>query len=55
MVFQGSNTTDDGLVEYMRYRKANEDVNFSKDIYVNQDKRAYVHKETGKNSYKLYS
>ena len=45
MVFQGSSTTDDGLVEYMRYRKANEDVNFSKDIYVNQDKRAYFHKE----------
>ena len=51
MVFQGSSTTDDGLVEYMRYRKANEDVNFSEDIYVNQDKRAYFHKETGKNSY----
>ena len=51
MVFQGSNTTDDGLVEYMRYRKADEDVSFSKDIYVNQDKRAYFHKETGKNSY----
>ena len=51
MVFQGSNTTDDGSVEYMRYRKADEDVNFSEDIYVNQDKRAYFHKETGKNSY----
>ena len=51
MVFQGSNTTDDGSVEYMRYRKADEDVNFSKDIFVNQDKRAYFHKETGKNSY----
>ena len=51
MIFQGSNTTDDGLVEYMRYRKTDEDVNFSKDIYVNQDKKAYVHKETGKNSY----
>ena len=51
MVFQGSNTTDDGSVEYMRYRKANEDVNFSKDIYVNQDKKAYFHKETGKNNY----
>jgi len=33
MVFQGSNTTDDGSVEYMRYRKADEDVNFSK-IYM---------------------
>ena len=51
MVFQGSNTTDDGSVEYMRYRKADEDVIFSKDAYVNQDKRAYFHKETGKNSY----
>ena len=30
MVFQGSNTTDDGSVEYMRYRKADEDVNFVK-------------------------
>ena len=51
IVFQGSNTTDDGSVEYMRYRKADEDVNFSKDIYVNQDKKAYFHKETGKDSY----
>ena len=51
MIFQGSNTTDDGSVEYMRYRKADEDVNFSKDIYVNQDKKAYFHKETGKDSY----
>ena len=51
VVFQGSNTTDDGAVEYMRYRKADEDVNFSKDIYVNQDKKAYFHKETGKNNY----
>ena len=51
MVFQGSNTTDDGSVEYMRYRKADEDVSFSKDVYVNQDKRAYFHKETSKNSY----
>ena len=51
MVFHGSNTTNDGLAEYMRYRKADEDVNFSKDIYVNQDKKAYVHRETGKNSY----
>ena len=54
MVFQGSNTTDDGLVEYMRYRKADEDVNFSKNVYINQDKRAYFHRETGKSSY-VYS
>ena len=51
MVFQGSNTTDDGSVEYMRYRKANEDVIFSKDIYINQDQKAYFHQETGKNIY----
>ena len=51
MVFQGSNTTNDGSVEFLRYRKADEDVNFSKDIYVNQDKKAYFHKETGKNNY----
>ena len=51
LVFQGSNTTDDGSVEYMKYRKTDEDLNFSKDIYVNQDKRAYFHKEIGKNSY----
>ena len=51
MVFQGSNTTDDGSVEFLRYRKADEDVNFSKDIYVNQDKKAYFHKEIGKNNY----
>jgi len=35
----------------MRYRKEDEDVNFSKDIYINQDKKAYFHKETRKNSY----
>ena len=38
MVFQGSNTTDDGSVEYMRYRKADEDVNFSKDRYIHQSR-----------------
>ena len=50
MVFQGSNTTDDCLAEYMRYRKADEDVNFSKDICQSRQK-AYFHRETGKNSY----
>ena len=49
--FKAVISTDDGSVEYMRYRKADEDVIFSKDIYVNQDKRAYFHKETSKNSY----
>ena len=51
MVFQGSNTTDDGSVEYMRYRKADEDVNFSKDVYINQGRKLYIHKETGTDSY----
>ena len=51
MVLQGSNTTDDGSVEYMRYRKADEDVNFSKDVYINQGRKLYIHKETGKDSY----
>ena len=51
MVFQGSNTTDDGSVEYMRYRKADEDVIFSKDVYINQGRKLYIHKETGKDSY----
>ena len=44
MVFQGSNTTDDGRVEYMRYKKADEVVNFSKDIHLNQGQKMYFHK-----------
>ena len=51
MVFKGANVAGTGTVEYMRYRKADEDVNFSKDICVNQDIKAYFHKETGKSSY----
>ena len=51
MVFQGNNTTDDGSVEYMRYKKADKDVNFSKDVYINQGRKLYIHKETGKDSY----
>ena len=42
MVFQGSNTTDDGSVEYMRYRKADEDVNFSKDIYMSIKTKGHI-------------
>jgi len=42
MVFQGSNTTDDGLVEYMRYRKADEDVNFSKNIYISIKTKRHI-------------
>ena len=45
-VFQGSNTTDDGSVEYMRYRKADEDVNFSKDISINQGRKLYIRKDS---------
>ena len=51
MVFEGGNTTDDGRVEFMRYRKADEDAMFSKDAYVIQDKRLYFHKGTNVNSY----
>ena len=45
MVFQGSNTTNDGRVEYMRYKKADEEVNFSKDIHLNQGQKLYFHKQ----------
>ena len=38
------------MVEYMRYRKADEDVNCSKDVNINQDKKAYFHRETGKSN-----
>ena len=51
MVFQGSNTTDDGSVEYMRYRKADEDVIFSKDICQSRQKGHIFIKKLHKNSY----
>ena len=51
MVFQGSNTTDDGRVEYMRYKKDNEVVNFSKDIHLNQSQKMYFHKATNDDVY----
>ena len=54
MVFQGSNTTNDGRVEFMRYKKADEVVNFSKDIHLNQPQKMYFHNETGKSS-SIYS
>jgi hypothetical protein len=50
MVFQGSNTTDDGLVEYMRYRKADEDLQMSKPIVMNRSK-SYFNKAGGKEVY----
>ena len=51
MVFQGSNTTDDGKVEFMRYKKADEVVNFSKDIHLNQGQKMYFHKATNDDVY----
>ena len=54
MVFQGSNTTNDGRVEFMRYKKADEVVNFSKDIHLNQPQKMYFHNATGKSS-SIYS
>ena len=45
MVFQGSNTTDDGRVEFLRYKNADEVVNFSKDIHLNQGQKMYFHKD----------
>ena len=45
MVFQGSNTTNDGRVEFLRYKKADEVVNFSKDIHLNQSQKMYFHKD----------
>ena len=50
MVFQGSNTTDDGLVEYMRYRKADEDLQMSQPIVMNRS-RLYFNKAGGKEVY----
>ena len=50
MVFQGSNTTDDGLVEYMRYRKADEDLQMSQPIVMNRN-RLYFNKAGGKEVY----
>ena len=54
MMFKGANVAGTDDVEFMRYRKADEDVIFSKDIYINQDKKAYFQRETGKSS-SIYS
>ena len=51
MIFKGSNTTDDASVEYMRYKKADEVVNFSKDIHLNQNQKLYFHKATDDDVY----
>ena len=51
MIFEGSNTAGNGYTEFMRLRKDEEDVMISKDAYVIQDKRLYLHKETSKNTY----
>ena len=51
MVFQGGNTTNDGRVEYMRYKQADEVVIFSKDIHLNQSQKMYFHKATDDDVY----
>lgn len=51
MVFEGANTAGNGWTEFMRYRKDEEDVMFSKDAYVLQTNRFYFHKGSGVNSY----
>ena len=51
MVFEGANTTGSGYTEFMRYRKGEEDVMFSKDAYIIQDKQFYFHKGSSVNSY----
>ena len=50
MVFQASNTANDGLVEYMRYRKADEDLQMSKPILMNRN-RLYFNTVGGKEVY----
>ena len=44
MVFEGANTTGSGYTEFMRYRKGQEDVTISKDAYILQTNRLYLHK-----------
>jgi hypothetical protein len=39
MIFKGANVAGDNDVEFMRYRKADENVNFSKDIYLTQPQK----------------
>ena len=41
MVFQGGNVSNDGRVEFLHYKRANEVVNFSKDIHLNQGQTMY--------------
>ena len=50
MVFQASNTANDGLVEYMRYRQADEDLQMSKPILMNRN-RLYFNTVGGKEVY----
>jgi hypothetical protein len=51
MVFEGANTTGSGYTEFMRYRKGEEDVMISKDAYILQTNRLYLHKGSSVNSY----
>ena len=45
MILEGSNTAGNGYTEFMRLRRNEEDVMISKDAYILQDKRLYLHKE----------
>ena len=51
MILEGSNTAGNGYTEFMRLRRNEEDVMISKDAYIIQDKRLYLHKEASKNTY----
>jgi hypothetical protein len=51
MVFEGANLAGSGYTEFMRYRKSQEDIMISKDAYILQDKRFYLHKGSSVNSY----
>lgn len=53
-VFEGANTAGSSYTEYARYRRTNEDFNFSEDVYINQDKKLYLHRGTSQDLY-LYS
>ena len=51
MVFEGANLAGNGYTEFMRYRKDEEDVMLSKDAYIPQTNRLYLHKGSSVNSY----
>ena len=51
MLFEGANTTGNGYTEFMRLRKDEEDVMLSKDFYMVQGQRLYLHKGTSQDIY----